>query len=154
MEITLPLIKIAAISLATLGSAIILKPAALVIRDYLLWKAIKSYLKRSKFEYRAMRYAASRAAFLQLNDEGELIAEHNKKPTRYWLEDQEISKEEFARRKKEIESARSDSLQLLLKINKEKAIIGSILRHFDQSEGNPIPEIVKDFEERFYPSNA
>lgn len=153
MEISLPVINIAVVGFITFVLAIIFKPAALVARDYLLWQGINHYLKKSNFQLRVFKYSVNRARYLELTDNNELVKDSRVQPTKYWIGNKEVDKKRFDEEQRSIESTRQQTLNLMLRINKEKAAIGSILRHFDQEEGNPIPEIVKEYEDKFYKPN-
>ncbi|MFW3616223.1 hypothetical protein [Billgrantia antri] len=147
MELTIPVIQIAVVGIITFGAAIILKPLALVIRDYLLWVGIARYIKSSNFNRRAQRLASVKARYNEHIKKGDLRIELGEPETIY-MGEKKASLEEF-KREQEARDVLSERIHDNSKrINKELSIIGSLLRHFDQQERNPALDIVKRHERR------
>ena len=147
MELTIPVIQISIVGIITFGAAIILKPLAMVIRDYLVWKGVAQYIKRSNFTTNAYRLAVARAEWEENKAKGPLFAQLGQNQ-HFKLGDKEITFEEYQKEESKRERLRTELSSLNRSVGMVEGIISSLLRHFDQTDNNPALEIIKFHERR------
>lgn len=146
MELTIPVVKIAVVGILTFGAAVMLKPIALVIRDYLIWQGISWYMSRSRFDFRARRYANWKACYIEHLKQGQLHAHFAN--NKFYLGDNVITFDQFQYENERREQLSDNIFKSSVRIDKEVSIIDSLLRHFDQEGSNPALEIIQHHEHR------
>lgn len=149
MELTIPVVKIAVVGIVTFGAAVVLKPFALVLRDFLLWEGISWYLRRTKFHFRARRMAIHKADYNSRLLDGNLSA-HFGKGEKYFVGDDEVTREQFKEEQESRDRLSEKIFQLSQRIEQEISVIGSLFRHFDQQDTNPALKIAKHEEDRAF----
>ncbi|QJQ93909.1 MULTISPECIES: hypothetical protein [Halomonadaceae] len=147
MELTIPVVKIALVGIVTFGIAVVFKPLALVVRDYLLWEGISLYLNRTKFFMRAQRLVSFQESYNEHVAQGKLQARFGEKDT-FLIGDQEITRDQFWSEQQERERLNDAIFKHSQRIDKEVSVIGSLLRRFDQDVKNPASDIIRHYERR------
>lgn len=148
MELTIPVVQIAVVGIITFGAAVVLKPVALVFRDYLLWEGVSRYLKRTKFNMRARKLVIHRHSYNERVEKGSLQAQFATAgdANKFLRGDEEITVDQFKAEQQERDRLNDAIFKHSQRINKEVSVIGSLLRHFDQKESNPALEIIRHYE--------
>ncbi|MBA2780183.1 hypothetical protein [Billgrantia kenyensis] len=147
MELTVPVIQIAVVGIITFGAAIILKPLAMVVRDYLLWVTIAQYIKRSNFKTKAYHLAVARAEWAEHKAQGPLFAQLGQNQ-HFKIGDKVITFEQYNKEEAKRNRLRSEINELNRSVGVVESIISSLLRHFDQKDSSPALEIIKYYERR------
>jgi hypothetical protein len=134
------------IVLAALGTYVFL-PAALILRDYILWKLIGAYILNSALREQITRYAVL-ANTWNTQFTGKKTIESEKDKTTYMINGVEVSPQEFNRHLEDSRKLEASIDEAEFFIRRKSKFLNYLIKHYKQDATNPIEEWVKKEMER------
>jgi len=138
--------------LAGLGTYVLL-PAILILRDYILWKLVNTFILNEKLR----RKVKSLAIFMQLWNENyakdvKINSENNK--TTYFVGGEELTSEEFKSYREKEDKLKSQIEEAQLYIKRKSNFLNWLLKHYKQDATNPINDWLQYDTDRLNKNNV
>lgn len=138
---------IAKLMLVGFGTYVFL-PAALILRDWVLQKAIQTFILNEKFEKKISEYGWRQAAW-EKHFAKSFGGGYRDGIEYHFVGDDEVDENTYLEFTAKQYEAQSKLRQLYLEIDNKSALLNWLLKHYKMQETNPIPKWIEEECERF-----
>lgn len=118
----------------------VLMPAFLILRDYVLWLVVKTFILNDKLRTEVLRYAAMANEWNAKYAEVESRIDHTDDETVFSIGGDQVTQEVWLKHNKETEDLQKSIMEVKLYIDRKSRLLTWLFRHYKQETENPIPE--------------
>lgn len=126
----------------------VLMPAFLILRDYVLWRAVSTFILNDKLRTKVLSYAAMAHQWNTKYTTVESRMDHTVEGAVYSIGDARVTEEAWLKYQKEVDDLQKRIMETKLYIDRKSRLLTWLFRHYKQETENPIPEWKKQAKEQ------